>query len=67
MTASSLIAGLLFGSVGLGYVVYGKKQRALTPLVCGLALMAAPYLVPGTVALMVVGAALVAVPCFVRV
>jgi len=30
-----LLWGLLFGSFGLGYFVYGKKQKAVVPLVCG--------------------------------
>jgi len=40
-----LLWGLLFGSIGLGYFIYGKKQRAVVPLVCGLALMLFPYFV----------------------
>ena len=56
----------MFGSVGLGFFVYGKRQKAVVPLVCGLALMLFPYFVSDTVALVAVGAALVAIPYFVR-
>jgi hypothetical protein len=61
-----LLWGLLFGSIGLGYFIYGKKQRAVVPLVCGLGLMIFPYFVPNTVLLVGVGAMLIAIPYFLR-
>ena len=66
MTTSTLLWGLLFSSIGLGYFLYGKKQRAAVPLICGLAMMVYPYFVPNTVALVAVGIALAAVPYFLR-
>ena len=66
MNESWLLWGLLFGSIGLGFFVYGKRQRAVVPLVCGLALMAFPYFVSNTLLLVLVGVALIAVPYFVR-
>jgi hypothetical protein len=63
---SVLLWGLLFGSIGLGFFMYGKKQRAVVPLLCGVALMAFPYFVSSTLLLVVIGAALIAVPYFVR-
>jgi hypothetical protein len=66
MNESWLLWGLLFGSIGLGFFVYGKKQRRIVPLVCGLALMIFPYFVSNTTILVVIGIALVAVPYFVR-
>jgi hypothetical protein len=67
LNASTLWWGLLFGSIGLGFFVYGRKQRAIVPLVCGIALMALPYFVSGTAWLLVIGVALMAIPYFVRV
>jgi hypothetical protein len=61
-----LLWGLLFGSIGLGYSIYGKKQRAAVPLVCGLALMVFPYFVANTWLLAGIGAVLIAVPYFLR-
>jgi hypothetical protein len=63
---SVLLWGLLFGSIGLGFFMYGKKQRAVVPLLCGVALMAFPYFVSSTWLLVIIGAALMAVPYFVR-
>jgi hypothetical protein len=66
MSEASLLWGVLFGAVGLGYFVYGKKQRAIVPLLCGVALMVLPYLVSGAWLLFLTGAAIAAVPYFVR-
>ncbi|WP_088278401.1 hypothetical protein [Ideonella sp. A 288] len=66
MTTASLLWGLLFGSLGAGYALYGKKQRALVPFVCGLALMGVPYLVDNALLLVAIGAALAAIPFVVR-
>ena len=66
MSTTLLFWGVLFGSVGLGYFLYGKKQRAVVPLVCGIALMAFPYFISNTVVLVAVGIALAAIPYFVR-
>jgi predicted membrane protein len=63
---SSLLWGLLFGSIGLGFFVYGRRQRAIVPLVCGVTLVIFPYFVSNTMLLVVLGVALIAVPYFVR-
>ena len=67
MSTSSLLWGLLFGSIGLGFFLYGKKQQAVVPLFCGLALMVFPYFVSNTILLVTIGAALTALPYFVRI
>ena len=66
MSAAQLFLGLLLGSVGLAFFVYGRKQRAIVPLLCGVALMVFPYFVSNTGLLVAVGAALMAVPYFFR-
>lgn len=66
LNQSLLLWGLLFGSLGLGFFVYGKRQKAVVPLLCGLALMIVPYFVSSSLLLVIVGSALVAVPYFVR-
>jgi hypothetical protein len=61
-----LLWGLLFGSIGLGYFIYGRKQKAVVPLVCGLALMLFPYFVSNIMLLVGIGALLAAIPYFLR-
>ena len=67
ITASSLFLGLLFGSIGLGLFMYGRKQRAVVPLLCGLVLLVVPYLISSAWLLLVIGGAMVAIAYFVRV
>jgi hypothetical protein len=66
MDTSVLLWGLLFSSIGLGLFLYGKKRRAVVPLVCGLVLMIYPYFVPNAIALVVIGVVLSAIPYFLR-
>lgn len=66
MSESSLIWGVLFGAVGLGYFVYGKKQRAVVPLLAGVALMVLPYFVSNSWLLVLLGGGIAAAPYFFR-
>jgi predicted membrane protein len=61
-----LLWGLLFSSIGLGFFLYGKKRRAVVPLVCGLVLMIYPYFVPNVIALVAIGVVVTAVPYFFK-
>lgn len=61
-----MLWGVLFGSLGLGYFIYGKKQKAIVPMLCGVALMAFPYFIESDVLLVIIGAALAAIPYFVK-
>ena len=66
MSTSLLLLGVLFSSIGLGFIVYGRKQRATVPLVCGVCLLVVPYFFSSVALLLVVGSLLVATPYFVR-
>lgn len=66
MNISQLLWGVLFGAIGMGYFVYGKKQRAAVPLLCGVALMVFPYFVSNAALIVLVGAGLCAIPYFYR-
>lgn len=57
---------MLFGSIGLGFFVYGKRQRAIVPLLAGVALSVFPYFVSNVYLMVGVGIALVALPYFIR-
>ena len=66
MDVGILLWGLLFSSIGLGFFLYGKKQRAVVPLVCGLVLMIYPYFIPNVIALVAIGVVLISVPYFFK-
>ncbi|PKH03136.1 hypothetical protein CXF72_08095 [Psychromonas sp. MB-3u-54] len=67
MASSSIIIwSILFSSIGMGFLMYGKKQRAIVPLCAGLALIVFPYFMTSVLMLLVVGIILVAIPYFIR-
>ncbi len=66
MTEATLLWGLVFSCIGMGFFLYGRKQRAVVPLVCGLALMIYPYFIANVLLLVTIGVVLIAVPCFLR-
>ncbi|HYV86234.1 MAG TPA: hypothetical protein VFB49_10000 [Patescibacteria group bacterium] len=63
---ASLVWDILFGAVGGGYFIYGKKQQEPLPMLCGFGLMIYPYFVSNTVLLVVIGAILMAIPFLFR-
>ncbi len=64
---AQLFWAMLFGAIGLGFFVYGKKQKAVVPLLTGIALFVFPYFMPNVYILVIVGAILVVLPYFVRI
>jgi hypothetical protein len=66
MNTSTLLWGVLFGSFGLGFFIYGKNEKAPIPLACGLALMVYPYFIANTSLMVAIGVALTIIPFVVR-
>ena len=63
---STIMWGLIFGSIGLGFFIYGKKQNAIIPLLCGIGLMIIPYLIGKVYLLVLAGIVLLVLPFFIR-
>lgn len=63
---ATLLWGMLFGAIGVGYFIYGKKQSMFVPMICGIALMVYPWFVSSALLTLLVGLVLMAVPYFVR-
>ncbi len=62
MDVWSILAAVVFSTVGLVYVKQAKANADVTRLLCGLALLAFPYFVGGALWIALVGAALTALP-----
>ncbi len=62
MQETNLLWGLLFGAIGIGYLLYGRRQRVLIPFLAGAGLVSFPYFVDNTGVLVLVGVILSAVP-----
>lgn len=63
---STLIFGVLFGAVGMGYFVYGRKQRLGMALLSGVVLCVFPYFVSNIILTILIGAIFMALPFFLR-
>ena len=66
MDMNSLLLSLLFGAVGMAFLLYGKKMAAVVPMVAGFGLMVVPYFITNLILLTIVGVLLTAVPFVVR-
>ncbi len=57
--ASFLFASLIWGSVGFGYFIYGKKQGSWVPMIGGVLMMAASYFVGSALLMSLVSVVLI--------
>lgn len=62
ISPAMLMWGILFGSIGIGYLIYGKKQRHALAFVTGFLLIIFPYFVSSAMLMVVLGTLLVALP-----
>jgi len=60
LTASTLVASLIWGSVGTGFFLYGWRQQSIPPLTGGLLLILASYFVSDPLYLSLIGVAAIA-------
>ncbi|MCW5202706.1 hypothetical protein VU11_03120 [Desulfobulbus sp. US2] len=65
-TPAQLFWGLMFGAIGSGFFIYGKKQNAFVPLGTGLLLCVLPYFITNIYLMLLVGFILMAVPYFFK-
>jgi len=61
-----LMWSILFGAFGVGYFMYGRRQRSPVPFVVGIALMVYPYFVSNVYLVVLIGVVLIATPYFVH-
>jgi predicted membrane protein len=66
-SSAQIMWGMLFGAIGLGFFIYGKRQRAIVPFVVGVTLFIFPYFISNVYLLVLVGVVLVAIPYFIRI
>lgn len=66
MDMNLLMVSFLFGMVGMGMFMYGRKAARPVPMIVGMALMAVPYFIPNLLILLVVCCALTILPLLLR-
>ncbi len=54
-TAANLFAQILFGAIGLGAFVYGKKRSSFKAMLLGVAISGFPYVISETWMLYAIG------------
>jgi hypothetical protein len=65
MDTTSLFAGVILGSIGMGYLIYGKRQKKGMAFLSGVLLCAIPYFISNIFLLGLASAALMALPFFI--
>ncbi len=66
-SSATIMWAMLFGAIGLGFFVYGKKQKRVAPLMAGIALLVFPYFISNVYLVVIIGVLLVALPYFIRI
>ena len=66
ISTAYILWSLLFGSIGMGYFIYGKRQSDVLVRYTGVGLMVYPMFVYDSRLLVAVGVALLALPKLVR-
>lgn len=64
---STIMWGVLFGSIGLGFFVYGKKQKVIMPMVCGAGLMGIPYFITNLWIMVLICLVLLVLPFVIKI
>ena len=65
-SAHSLVASLIWGSVGVGFFIYGKKQQSLVPLFGGLLLIGVSYFIESALYMSLAAIAILAGICWLK-
>jgi len=61
-----LLLNVMLGSIGAGYMVYGRRNNHLLASLCGLLLMVVPVLISAPLPLVLAGTAVMALPFLMR-
>lgn len=67
METADIVLGLVFGCIGLGYFMYGRRQKHMVARYCGIAMALYPYLASTPWEMLAVGVVLMVVPRFVEI
>ena len=67
MDTTLIFTGLIFGSIGMGYILYGRKQANMIALLAGVGLCIFPYFISSIWISIALGAGLVLLPFMIRI
>ncbi len=67
MDTTLIFTGLIFGSIGMGYIIYGRKQANMIAFLAGICLCVFPYFISSVWMSIVLGVGLVLLPFMIRI
>jgi len=59
LDANFLLASLIWGSIGVGYCIYGKREQSWVPMARGVPMVAGSYLIGSAVVMSLICALLI--------
>jgi len=59
-SAHSLVASMIWGAIGMGFFIYGKKQQSMVPLFGGLLIIGVSYFIESALYMSLAALALLA-------
>ena len=65
-SGTSIVLSMIIGSIGMGYIIYGRKQLKSSALVAGILLCIYPYFIPSPLLMILAGAGIMAAPFFIH-
>lgn len=66
MDITTIIFSTFFGAIGLGYIVYGRKEQKGLPLLAGVGLSVFPFFISNLLLVILIGAGLILLPWFIE-
>ena len=66
MNSVNILISMLLGIIGMGYIMYGRKQFKGSALIAGIVLCIYPYFIPNLPLLLLIGAGIMAAPFFIH-
>lgn len=64
---TGVLIGLVFGSIGFGYCLYGRKQQHRLVFWLGIALMGLPYIIESHILIIVISIVLMTLPLYLKI
>ena len=66
MAEASIFWSIIFGGVGMGYLLYARQQSNPFALFSGVVLCVYPYFFDSTILILLIGAAVMALPFYLK-
>ena len=66
MDTTLIFTGLIFSSIGMGYIIYGRKQANMIAFLAGVGLCVFPYFISSVWMSIALGVGLMLLPFMIR-